>query len=330
MPRKQYETVSTKQALNRVREPMMPFDWSLNPYRGCAHGCSFCYARAFQSHLGLDAGDEFQNRIRIKTNAPEALEQQLAREARRCGGDLDQLAERIGVVAVGTATDPYQPVEAKASITRDCLRVLARYGIPATITTRSPLILRDLELLAGMRSVTVNISINTLRADLTRRMEPASPFPMKRLKVMEQLNARGIVAGMFMAPILPCLTDSSKDLEALISAAKDHGARFAAASLLRLTPDVKPWFLRTLENHYPHLSEAYRSLYPSVYAKSAYAGNLLEKVERLLAKYGLTSGLPLLPKASGLSGTGDGRSCPLSAPAAVPASPAYEQLAFPF
>lgn len=292
MPRKMYEEVTAKQTMNRVREERMPFDWSVNPYRGCAHGCSFCYARAFQGFIGLSADDEFQNRIRIKTNAAEALERQLVREARKCGGDLDLLAGRIGLVALGTATDPYQPVEAKAGITRQCLKVLARYGIPVTITTRSPLILRDADILADMRVTSVNISINTLDPQVTRKLEPASPFPMRRLQTVEALSSRGITSGIFLGPIIPCLTDSMQSLEALVSAAKDLGAEFAAAAMLRLSPDVKEWFLGTLQVHFPHLVSAFRSLYPAAYANPAYANRLMEKVDRLLDQYGLARKLP--------------------------------------
>lgn len=292
MPQKIYEPITTKQLLNRVREEIMPFDWSLNPYRGCAHGCSFCYARAFQGFIGLSSEDEFQNRILLKENAAEALEAQLSRVARKCGGDLDALADKVGLVAVGTATDPYQPVEAKAGLTRACLKVLCKYGIPITITTRSPLILRDLDILEDMRITSVNISINSLRPDITRKLEPAAPFPMKRLEALERLAERGIPSGVFIAPIIPFLTDSTRDLEALIAQAQAHGASFAAASLLRLSPDVKAWFYHTLERFFPHLQQAFQSLYPSTYAQSAYSNRLMATVGRLTAKYGLAPELP--------------------------------------
>ncbi|MBW7460241.1 radical SAM protein, partial [Paenibacillus sepulcri] len=174
----------------------MPFEWSINPYRGCTHGCSFCYARAFQSFIGREADDEFQNRITIKQNAAEALEAQLAKKAKKFGGDLDAAADQIGLIAIGTATDPYQPIEGKAMITREILKVLAKYRILTSITTRSPLILRDLDLLSEMRISSINISINTLRADVTRKMEPATPFPAKRLETVEALMKRDIRAGI--------------------------------------------------------------------------------------------------------------------------------------
>ncbi|WP_274653619.1 SPL family radical SAM protein [Paenibacillus humicola] len=284
--KKSYEPVETKMTLNRVTAKSMPFDWSINPYRGCAHGCSFCYARAFQSFIGREADDEFQNRITIKQNAAEALEAQLAKKLKRHGGGLEAMAREIGTVAIGTATDPYQPVEGKAFITRECLKVLAKYRLRTSITTRSPLILRDLDVLTAMRIESVNISINTLRADISRKLEPASPFPAKRLETVETLCRSGIKAGLFIAPILPCLTDSAKDLEQLISAAKAHRAAFAYASVLRLSPDVKAWYMHTLETHFPHLLRAYGSLYAGAYANRAYADRVMELAKKLLERYG--------------------------------------------
>jgi DNA repair photolyase len=270
----------------------MPFDRSLNPYRGCAHGCSFCYARAFQSFLGRGADDEFQRHISIKANAAEALERELAAQAGRVGGDLDRLARRIGPVAVGTATDPYQPIEGKAGITRQCLQVLRKYRIVASITTRSPLILRDLDVLRDMPGLTVNISLNTVDAKLTRKLEPASPMPMKRLEALRRLTESGIHAGVFAAPILPALTDSYAALDALFAAAKAHGARFVATSLLRLSPDVKAWFFRTLAEQFPERLNAYRALYRGAYAPEGYAETIRRRVERLRAKYGLPAFAP--------------------------------------
>ncbi|QYR21476.1 radical SAM protein [Paenibacillus sp. sptzw28] len=289
MAKQTFEPATTKQTLNRVTAKSMPFDWSINPYRGCTHGCSFCYARAFQSFLGRDAEDEFQNRIIVKENAAEALEAQLSKNAKKYSGDLDAAARHIGWVALGTATDPYQPVEGKARITRECLKVLAKYRIMTSITTRSPLILRDRDILAGMNYLTVNISIGTLRADITRKLEPGSPLPAKRLEAVEGLTRHGISAGAIIAPILPCLTDAGKDLELVVAAIKNRGASFAYAGLLRLTPDVKAWYLRTLETHFPHLLPAYNNLYSGAYASRAYSDHLMEKVSRLLERYELSS-----------------------------------------
>ncbi|WP_228268274.1 SPL family radical SAM protein, partial [Klebsiella pneumoniae] len=140
----------------------MPFSWSINPYRGCFHGCSFCYARATHRFLDMKADDSFQNHIFVKSNAAESLEKQLEKLAKKYGRNPDVLAQQVGLVAIGTATDPYQPVEGKAKLTRECLKVLAKYQVPTTITTRSPLVLRDLDLLRQMPIVSINVSISTL------------------------------------------------------------------------------------------------------------------------------------------------------------------------
>lgn len=289
MNRKTYEFLKTKQTLNKVKAERMPFDWSINPYRGCAHGCSFCYARAFQSFIGLGSEDEFQNHILIKQNAAEALEAQLARMAKRTGGDPKRVGSSIGLVTIGTATDPYQPVESKQKITRQCLKVLAKYQVPTSITTRSPLILRDLDVLAEVPVASINISINTLDAALTRKLEPAAPFPAKRLETVQSLNEQGIRAGVFIAPILPYLTDSDEGLDCLISSAKAHRASFAMASVLRLSADVKAWYFQNLQTHFPKLVSAYLKLYIGAYAEKTYVEAIRATTIRLLHKHGMDS-----------------------------------------
>lgn len=289
MAKKIYEEVTTKQTMNRVKAPSMPFDWSINPYRGCSHGCSFCYARSTHSFLGMNADDSFQNHIFLKMNAAEALEAQLGKLMRKHRGDLREVARQVGVVAIGTATDPYQPVEAKAQLTRECLKVLAKYRIPTTITTRSPLILRDLDLLREMRITSINISVNTLDSDIYRRVEPATPFPLKRLETVQRLAENGLPAGVFLAPILPYLTDSEIQLEALIAAAGQHHAQFLVPSVLRLAPEVKEWYFRTLLEHYPQLLPAYKKLYRTGYPNADYVQSLRQRTEKLMAKHRLSS-----------------------------------------
>jgi len=290
--KKTFQTLIAKQTLNRVREPRMPFDWSINPYRGCAHGCAFCYARATHKFLDKRADDSFQNHIFIKTNAAEALESQLSQVAKRFKGNLDAVARHFGVVAIGTATDPYQSVEGKAKVTRECLKVLSKFRIPITITTRSPLILRDLDVLNGMRIASIQISIGTLDADVCRRMEPGASRPQKRLEIVNELSQNGLPAGIFMAPILPYLTDSAAEIERLIAAAKGHQATFVSASVLRLIPEVKAWYFKTLKQHYPDLFPAYVKLYRNAYPHSAYVNTVMEKIDVLLKKYQLPSSLP--------------------------------------
>jgi DNA repair photolyase len=267
----------------------MPFEWSLNPYRGCLHGCAFCYARATHSFLGLETDDTFQRHILVKENAPDSLAAQLERMARRHGGDLDALAGEIGVLAIGTATDPYQPIEARRRVTRACLEVLAEYRVPVTVTTRSPLILRDVDVLRRMNVVAIHISVNTVDRDVWRSLEPTSPSPSRRLEAVRTLVAEGLPAGIFVAPILPRLTDRRSSLEALAAAAREAGARFAVPSLLRLAPEVKAWFFSVLKARYPAVLPVYQTLYRDgrSYPPAAYSQSVLVQAERILAAHGL-------------------------------------------
>lgn len=288
MVKKTYENITAKQLMNRVKEPRMPFDWSINPYRGCSHGCSFCYARATHTYLGLNADESFQNHILLKANAAEALEAQLAKLAVKHQGNLRAVAREVGLVAIGTATDPYQPVEGKAKLTRECLKVLAKYRIPTSITTRSPLILRDLDLLRDMHITSINVSVNTLNTDVYKRLEPATSPPRKRLEVVQRLVENGLPAGIFIAPILPYLTDAARDLEVLIKTATEHQVQYAVPSVLRLVPEVKVWYFQTLQQAYPELLPAYAKLYPSKYPNPEYVRPLMKRVESLLNQYGLS------------------------------------------
>ncbi|MFC0212857.1 radical SAM protein [Paenibacillus chartarius] len=279
-----YEELPSKTILNQVTAPSMPFRWSINPYRGCQHGCSFCYARATHTFMGVAADDTFQNHIFLKSNAAEALTEQLDKLARGKGG-----LSRLGQVAIGTATDPYQQAEGNARLTRSCLEVLAKYGVPVSITTRSPLILRDLDVLKNLPAVTVNISLNTLDKTVWRSMEPSTPSPKQRLETIAALVEADIQAGIFMAPILPYLTDAAEDLEELIHEGARHQAKFMMSSFLRLsTQEVKVWFFQTLRDRFPHLVSKYAALYQSsAYAPSSYREPLKSLINDLLKRYGL-------------------------------------------
>lgn len=341
---KTYEPVTTKTGMTRVKEERMPFGWSVNPYRGCAHGCSFCFARGFQGFLDRKADDEFQNHILFKENAPEALEEQLSRMARRFRHDLGQMRDEVGEVMIGTVTDPYQPLESKMQLTRKCLAVLGKYGIRVSLTTRSPLLLRDLDLLERMPSLSVNISLNTMDDSLARRLEPGSPLPSQRVRLLRRLTERGIRTGIFIAPVLPFLTDNPEDLEALFAAAVEGGASGVMTSLLRLSPDVKGWYFRTLQEEYPDKLAAYRRLYAGGgYAEEGYREGMSRILGELHRKY--TPRLrqepagvkPLLPEAFG---NGDDRKVMKNgervnegdrfAMGATTGEPPVEQLSFSF
>lgn len=285
-----FENISAKQVMNKVTSPAMPFRWSLNPYRGCTHGCSFCYARTTHTFMGMTPDDSFRQHIFIKENAADVLEVQLARKLKAHRGNYEKLAEEVGLLNIGTATDPYQPIEARRRETRKCLEVLARYRVPTSITTRSPLILRDLDVLQNMDIHSVNISLNTLDKAVWRSLEPATPAPAKRLETVRTLTDASVPAGILMAPILPFLTDSNEQLHEVISAAAEHHAAFLIPSVLRLNPEVKTWFLRTIDEHYPELTAKYRGLFRGAYAPQSYVQPLMQCAKALMHKFGLSSG----------------------------------------
>ncbi len=279
-----FETIQSKTALNSVNAPSMPFSWSFNPYRGCQHGCSFCYARSTHEFIGLESDDTFQKHILIKGNAPEALEQQLVKMLRSANG-----RSRLGTIALGTATDPYQQIEAKAGITRRSLEIFAHYQVPVSITTRSPLLLRDLDILSKIPEVSVNVSIHTLDMQTWRSFEPFSPLPAKRLDMAAQLSKRGIHTNIFLAPILPFITDSEQHLFPLLSAIADTKPSSVMPSLLRLKDRaVKVWFFQTLQLHYPHLNSRYADLYRNrAYPSASYRESAMGSIRRLLIQHNL-------------------------------------------
>jgi len=288
-----YEPIRPKTVLNPVKAPSMPFDWSINPYRGCQHGCSFCYARSTHAYLGETADDAFQKHVFWKRDAPDVLRAQLRRMQ-------DRLPD---YVAIGTATDPYQQLEGKARLTRGCLEALAEFGVPVSITTRSPLVLRDLDLLRSMPGSSVNISLHTLDLGIWRSFEPSTPAPRLRLDAVRRLNEAGVQAGVFMAPILPDLTDGEDAVSALLGACVQAGAAFVSPSYLRLsTPEVKSWFFHALQQAYPERVEAYGRLYwRSAYVPEEYRKPRLERIRKLIQSRGLRTQELLSARASSLS-----------------------------
>lgn len=284
-----FEDITSKQVMNKVTAASMPFRWSLNPYRGCTHGCSFCYARSTHTYMGLASDDTFRQHVFVKSSAAAVLEAQLTRQLRKHDGNYDKLANDIGLIAIGTATDPYQPIEARRRITRECLEVLARFQVPISITTRSPLILRDLDILQHMQVRSINISVNTLDKTVWRNLEPATPAPMKRLEAVQAMAVAGLTAGVFLAPIIPYLTDSVEQLHEVVTAATAHKTSFIMPSVMRLTPEVKAWFLQTIDLHYPQLSDKYQQLYRFAYPPFAYVNPLMNTVRMLMRKYCVSS-----------------------------------------
>ncbi len=227
--------------ISRNQSPDVPFDQSINPYRGCEHGCVYCYARPSHSFVDLSPGLDFETRIFAKTNAAVQLERELTTPGYRCSP-----------INLGANTDPYQPVEKERRITRDILEVLDRLDHPVTIITKGSLILRDIDILERMANrnlVSVAISITTLDNSLKRTLEPRTASPTARLRTVRELNAKGIPVTLLLAPVIPALNDH--EIEAIVNAAADAGVTSANYIFLRLPYEVKELFADWLIEHYP-------------------------------------------------------------------------------
>ena len=249
--RAEYLEEPCRGALTRVKG--MPFSWSLNPYTGCAHQCTFCYVRGFELRAGRPSGDRYGARVRVKVNLVEVLRRELARRAWR--GEE---------VAIGTATDPYQPAEGRYRLTRGALQALAERRNPFSIITRGPLIVRDVDILAdatSVASVAVNVSIPTLDERVWRTTEPGTAPPRQRLRVITRLASAGIRVGVGMAPILPGLSDDPEALRRVVIAAREAGASHLWWNVLNLRPGTREHFLEHLARDWPQELERYRRLY---------------------------------------------------------------------
>jgi DNA repair photolyase len=231
----------------------MDFKWSLNPYMGCAHRCTFCYVRAFERRADRPSDHRYGDVVRVKSNVASVLESELARPG--------WLREEV---VVGAATDPYQPAEGRFRLTRACIVQLARYRTPFSIITRGPLIVRDLDVLqqaAARAKVSVNFSIPTLDPQLWRATEPGTAPPAQRLRALRILRAGGIRAGVALAPLLPGLSDSVESMAAVVRAARDAGAAFLWASLLNLRPGTREHFFAQLSREWPDEAARLERLY---------------------------------------------------------------------
>lgn len=231
----------SKLIISRNSSPDLPFDRSLNPYRGCEHGCTYCYARPSHAYWDLSPGLDFETKLIARTNAVELLEAQLSNPRYRCAP-----------INLGANTDPYQPIERQYRLTRGCLKVLLRYRHPVTIVTKGALILRDLDLLqalAAQNLVRVFVSLTSLDDGLKRILEPRAAAPAARLRVIRRLHECGVPVGVLCAPIIPQVNDA--ELEQLLAAARGAGADSAAYTLLRLPHEVGPLFEEWLATHLP-------------------------------------------------------------------------------
>jgi DNA repair photolyase len=274
----EYREEPCRSALNRVRG--MPFGWSLNPYMGCAHQCTFCYVRAFERRADRPSDARYGQSIRVKINVAEVLRAELTRPSWRGEG-----------VAVGAATDPYQPAEGRYRLTRACIEAFAATSNPFSLITRGPMIVRDVDVLAEASrnaEVSVMFSVPTLDPEVWRTTEPGTSPPRQRLRALSKLVAEGINAGVGMAPILPGLSDRPEQLEEVVKAAREAGATSIWANLLYLRPGTREHFLEALGRDWPEELERYERLY----ARRAYLGNeqtkpVKDAVSALRERYGI-------------------------------------------
>ena len=249
--RVEYREEECRSALNRVKG--MPFGWSLNPYTGCAHRCTFCYVRAFERRADRPSDDRYGRSIRVKVNVADVLARELGRRS-----------WRRETVAIGAATDPYQPAEGRYRLTRACIDVLGRFATPFSIITRGPMIVRDVDVLqeaARRADVSVTFSVPTVDDEVWRKTEPGTAPPRQRLRALRELVDAGVKAGVGMAPILPGLSDRPEQLAAVVQAARDAGATGIWANLLYLAPGTKEHFLEALSRDWPEQLERYEELY---------------------------------------------------------------------
>ena len=275
MARTEYFEIVAKSALNRVQH--MGFNWSLNPYQGCFHSCVYCFARAHAKLADRDPGAGFSGRVGVKVNAPDLLRQELSRRS-----------WKRETVAFGTATDPYQPIEGRYKLTRRCLEAFRDYRTPIGLITKGTMVIRDLDVLLELSKrakTTVAFSIPTVDEDVWARTEPGTPPPAKRLKVLKALVDAGIEAGVGMAPILPGLSDSPRQLEATVAAAAEAGACFVWANIVYLKPGTKEHFMEFLAREYPKLVPRYQAMFPGAYAPAAVKAPVAQRVDELKRRF---------------------------------------------
>ncbi|MEX0339911.1 MAG: PA0069 family radical SAM protein [Arenibacterium sp.] len=240
--RTQLQDETARSVITYNRSPDLPFDRSINPYRGCEHGCVYCFARPSHAYLGLSPGLDFETRLVARPNAPDILKREL-----RARG------YRVATLAIGTNTDPYQPIERDREIMRNCLKVLADSRHPVAIVTKGSLIERDLDILAPMATrglLRVGISVTTLDADLARRMEPRAPTPKRRLQMIKRLSDAGVPVRIMASPMVPGLSDM--ELDAILEAGRDAGAVSASWIMLRLPREVSALWQEWLQENYPN------------------------------------------------------------------------------
>ncbi|MGD9571990.1 MAG: radical SAM protein [Thermoleophilia bacterium] len=271
--------VRARSIINRVPETSaMPFRWTVNAYRGCSHACVYCFARPTHEFLGFDLGEDFDRRIVVKVNAVERLRADLRRPG--WAGEM---------IAMGTNTDPYQPVEGRYRLTRGIVEALAEAGNPFSILTKSTLIGRDIDLLADAArrtSVQTGLSIGTLDTGVWRATEPHTPDPRRRVETLARLREAGIPAGAFIAPIIPGLSDRDDQLEEVVAAVCAAGASWISPVMLYLRPGVREHYLAWLRRHHPGLAPAAERRYRTSYGPAAEREALSARIRAMVKAHG--------------------------------------------
>ena len=273
-----YQEIRCRSALNRVKGKAY-MQWSLNPYRGCTHGCHYCFARRYHSHLELDAGDAFANVIFVKINFVEVLRRELDRPSWK--------KESIGF---GTATDPYQPIEGTYKISRGTLEALRDAATPVGIVTKGPMIVRDIDVLQDLSKVAacrVHMSVPTVDEDAWDKLEPGVAHPMQRLRAVKELVDAGIDCGVLMAPIVPGFSTQPARIERTIKAIADSGATSIGAMVMHMDGGTRDHFMALLQREYPDLVHMYEELYASRYVKKDYEKRVQEVVSLMRQRYGV-------------------------------------------
>jgi DNA repair photolyase len=272
-----YQEISCRSALNPVKG--MPFDWTLNPYRGCTHGCHYCYARRYHQQFEMNADDEFASVILVKTNVADVLTRELARPS--WTGEY---------VAVGTATDCYQPIEGHYKLTRRSIQALLAARNPMGLITKGPMVVRDRDLLVEMSRVTtctVCMSVPTVDEQAWQQLEPGTAHPLQRLRAVRDLVDAGVSAGVIMNPIVPGFSSSPAKLERTVKAIADHGARFVGCNVMFLEAGTRAHFMSFLQREFPSWVPRYEKLYERKYAPREYRKQVQGMVRVLQERYGL-------------------------------------------
>ncbi len=273
-----YQEVTCRSALNRVQG--MPFNWTLNPYRGCTHGCHYCFARRYHVQFEMNADDEFASVILVKHNLAEVLVR-----------ELDRPSWTRELVAVGTATDPYQPIEGQYKLTRRAIQALARGRTPIGLVTKGPMVVRDIDVLlehTRAAGCTIHMSVPTVDEDAWRILEPGTAHPLQRLRAVRELVDAGINAGVLMAPIVPGFSSSRSKLERTVKAIADHGARFVGCNVMYLQEGTRTHFMRFIEREFSAMAPRFEKLYAKKYPPEAYRKEVKGMVRVLQQRYGLT------------------------------------------